>query len=67
MIHSVLKTNPWTYKNKDWNGKKMIKVFYEKKSLLIGLKSTVVLDLKNYATKIELDHDTDDNTYWFSC
>ena len=41
----------------------MIKVFYEKKSLLIRLKSTVVLDLKNYATKIELDHDTDDNTY----
>ena len=30
MINSVLKTNLWTYKIKDLNGKKIIGSFYEK-------------------------------------
>ena len=33
-IDSVLKTNPWTYKVKDLNGKKIIGSFYEKETLL---------------------------------
>ena len=28
IIDSVLKTNPWTYKNKDLNGEKIIGLFY---------------------------------------
>ena len=30
IIDSVLKTNPWTYKCKHWNRKKMKGSFYEK-------------------------------------
>ena len=30
IIDSVLKTNPWTYKIKDLNGKKIIESLYEK-------------------------------------
>ena len=29
VIDSVIKTNPWTYKNKDLNGVKIIGSFYE--------------------------------------
>ena len=34
IINSVLKTNPWTYKNKDLNREKTIGIFYEKELLL---------------------------------
>ena len=37
IIDSLLKTNPWTYKTKDLNGKKIIGSFYEKKLLLSKL------------------------------
>ena len=61
VIDSVLKTNPWTDKIKDLNGKK----FYEKELLLSKLLMSyypepdshirdevkVVLNLSNYATK----------------
>ena len=33
MIDFVLKTNPWTHKIKDLNGKKIIGCFYEKELL----------------------------------
>ena len=36
-IDSVLKTNPWTYKNKDLKGEKIIGKFYEKELLLSKL------------------------------
>ena len=70
IIESVLKTNPWTYKPKDFNGERIIGNFYEKGLLLSILymsyypepdshtrdKVKVVLDLSSYATKKELDH-----------
>ena len=70
IIYSVLKTNSWTYRIKDLNGKKIIGSFYEKELLLNILKMSyypepgscirdkveVVLDLPNYGTKKELDH-----------
>ena len=34
IIDSVLKTNPWTYRLKDFNGEKIIGSFYEKELLL---------------------------------
>ena len=34
IINSVLKTNPWTYKIKDLNGRKIIRSFYEKRIIL---------------------------------
>ena len=37
IIDSVLKTNPWTYKNKDLKGEKIIGKFYEKELLLSKL------------------------------
>ena len=40
IIHSALKTNPWTYKNKDLNGEKTIASFYGKELLLSKLKTT---------------------------
>ena len=33
IIDSVLKTNPWTYKIKDFNGEKIIGSFYQKELL----------------------------------
>ena len=33
LIDSVLKSNPWIYKSKDLNGKKLIGNFYEKELL----------------------------------
>ena len=65
-----MKTNSWTYRIKDLNGKKIIGSFYEKELLLNILKMSyypepgsyirdkveVVLDLPNYGTKKELDH-----------
>ena len=70
IVDSVLKTNSWTYKIKDLNVEKVIGSFYEKKLLKNALqmsyylepdshfteKVKVVLELSNYATKIELDH-----------
>ena len=35
IVNSVLKTNPWTYKIKDWTGEKITGSFYEKELLLI--------------------------------
>ena len=35
IISSVLKTNPWTYKLKDWNRGKIIGSIYEKK-IVVG-------------------------------
>ena len=69
-VNSVLKINSWTYKIKDLNVEKVIGSFYEKKLLKNALqmsyylepdshfteKVKVVLELSNYATKIELDH-----------
>ena len=65
IIDSVLKTNAWTYKLKDLNGKKIVGSFYKKQLRLSILymsyypepdscfrdKVKVVLDLSNYATK----------------
>ena len=54
LIHSVLKTSPWTYKIKDGNIETIIRRFYEKELLLsnypepnnhIRDKVKVVLDL----------------------
>ena len=70
IIDSVLKTNPWTYKIKNSNVKKIIGSFYENELLQSILqmsyfpkpdshirdKVKVILDLSNYATKKELDH-----------
>ena len=63
---SVLQTNPWTYKNKDLTGEKIIGSFCEKELLSMSYypepdghirdKVKIVLDLSNYATKKELDH-----------
>ena len=70
IIDSVLKTNPWTYKIKNSNGKKIIGSFCENELLQSILqmsyfpkpdshirdKVKLILDLSNYATKKELDH-----------
>ena len=61
----MLKTNPWTNKIKDLNGKRILESFYVKKLLLSKLqmsyypepdihiinKVKLVLVLSNYATK----------------
>ena len=65
VIDSVLKTNLWTYKIRDFIGDKIIQSFYERELLLSKLwmsyypepdnhirdKVKVVLDLSSYATK----------------
>ena len=66
----MLKTNPQTYKIKDWNAKTVIGSFYEKEFVLSKLwmsyypepenhirhKGNIVLDISNYVTKKELEH-----------
>ena len=37
VIDSLLKSNPWMYKNKDLNGEKIIESFYGKELLLSKL------------------------------
>ena len=70
MIGCVLKTNPWTYRIKDLNGKTIIGSFYEKELLLSNLqmiyypepdshfrdKFKAALGLSNYVTKKEIEH-----------
>ena len=45
VINSVSKTNPWTYKTKDFNGERI------EPDNHIRDKVKVVLDLSNYTTK----------------
>ena len=64
---SLVKTNLGTYKIKDLNGEKIIRIFCEKELLFIESQTSyypepervkAVLDLSNYATKKELEHAT---------
>ena len=76
IIDFVCKINPWTYKFKDLNEEKIIRIFHGKELLLSILWMSyypepdlhirdsvkVVLELKNYATIKELDHATGGDT-----
>ena len=70
MIDSVLKTNPWIYKTKNFNVEKIIGSFYEKGLLLSKLQISyyletdshdngdvkVVVSLSNHAADKELNN-----------
>ena len=48
IIDSVLKANPWTYKIKDLNGEKIIRIFYDKKIVAKYIKNKLLFRTRQF-------------------